>query len=130
MYLIIGDIYGYIEEKNRNKYSIFASADKTKEVLKKYTKIWDRIKNLIECNSIEKINGKSVAYGKDFIKIKYNSDDNLSLNKILKHHNLTVVVRSIFQEDKKYYSIIFFRWMFVWIINVRIWYNRYFRRNW
>ena len=89
------------------KKKIFASADKSKEVLKKYTKLWDRIKNLIECNSIEKINGKSVDYEKDFMKIKFNSDDNLSLNKILKHHNLTVVVRSIFQEDNKYYPQFF-----------------------
>ena len=33
---------------------------------------------------------------------------------------LTVIVRYIF-EDGKYYPQVFFRWMFVWIINVRIW---------
>ena len=37
------------------------------------------------------------------MKIKFNSDDNLSLNEILKIHNLTIVVRSVFQEDGKYY---------------------------
>ena len=31
-------------------------------------------------------------YGKDFMKIKFNSDDNLLLNKILYLHNLAVVV--------------------------------------
>ena len=30
------------------------------------------------------------------MKIKFNSNDNLPLNKILKLHNLTVVVRSAF----------------------------------
>ena len=34
---------------------------------------------------------------------------------------LTVIVRYIFEEDRKYYPQGFFRWMFVWIINVRIW---------
>ena len=30
----------YIEEKNRNKYLVFDSADKNKEVLKKYTEMF------------------------------------------------------------------------------------------
>ena len=42
------------------------------------------------------------------MKIKINSDDNLPLNKILKLHDLTIVVRSVFQEDKKYYPQFFF----------------------
>ena len=37
------------------------------------------------------------------MKIKLNSDDNLPLNKILKLHNLTIVFRSVFHEDNKYY---------------------------
>ena len=53
LYLIIGEVDGYIKEKNGNKYFVFASADKSKEVLTKRTELWDRIKNLIECNSIK-----------------------------------------------------------------------------
>ena len=41
------------------------------------------------------------------MKIKFNSDDNLPSNKILKLYNMTIVVRSVFQEDKKYYQQIF-----------------------
>ena len=37
------------------------------------------------------------------MKIKFKSDDNLPLNKILKVHNMTIVIRSVFQEDAKYY---------------------------
>ena len=37
------------------------------------------------------------------MKIKFKSDDNLPLNKILKLRRLTVIVRSILQEDGKYY---------------------------
>ena len=33
------------------------------------------------------------------MKIKFNLDDNLLLNKTLKLHNLTVVVRSVFEEN-------------------------------
>ena len=37
------------------------------------------------------------------MKIKFNSDDNLPLNKMLKLHMLTVIVRSVFEEDVNYY---------------------------
>ena len=94
----------YTEEINGNKYLVFGSTDKNKEVLKKYTELWDKIKNLIKCNSIEKINDKAGEYRKGFMKIKFNLDDNFPLNKILKLHNLTIVVKSVFQEYNKYYA--------------------------
>ena len=102
MYLIIFEIDRCIEETNGNKYLIFTSIDKNKQGLRKYTDLWDGIKNLIE-----KINDKSGEYEKGFMKIKFSSDDNLPLNKISKLHNLTIVVRSIFQEKDKYYPQIF-----------------------
>ena len=37
------------------------------------------------------------------MKIKFNSDNNLPLNKTLRLHSLTITVRSIFQEDSKSY---------------------------
>ena len=104
LYLIIGEGHGSIEEKHGNKYLVFASTDKNKEVLEKYTKIWDKIKNLIDCNSIEKIDNKPGEYGKDYMKIKFRSDDSLPLLKPLKLHMLTIIVRFAFEEDGKYYS--------------------------
>ena len=107
VYIIIDEADGYIEcnsieDKNGNKYLIFADTDKNKEVLEKYTKVWDEIKYQIEFNYIETMNaGKPIEsgeYGKDFMKIKFNSDDNLPLNKILKLHNLIIVVRQLSNE--------------------------------
>ena len=63
LYLIVGEADGYIEEKNRNKYLIFAFTDENKEVLTKYTELWNRAKDLIE-----KINNKPGKYGKDLMK--------------------------------------------------------------
>ena len=57
----------------------------------------DAIKTLIE-----KIDNKPGEYGKYYIEIKFNSDDNSPLNKPLKLHNLTIIVRPVFQEDSKY----------------------------
>ena len=42
-----------------------------------------------ECNSIE---CNSVQYDKDYMKIKFNSDDDLPLNKIVRLHILTITV--------------------------------------
>ena len=91
LYLIFDKVDGYIKESNGNKYLNFTSTDKNKEVLGKCTELWDKIKNLIKT-----INDKSVDFDEKYTKIKLNSDDNLTLNKILKLHNLTIVVRSIF----------------------------------
>ena len=37
------------------------------------------------------------------MKIKFNSDDNLPLNKPLKFHNMTITIRFVFEEDGKLY---------------------------
>ena len=49
------------------------------------------------------MDNKPGEYAKDFIKIKFSSDDNLPLNKMLKLHMLTIIVRSVFKEDGKHY---------------------------
>ena len=41
------------------------------------------------------------------MRIKFNSDDDLPLNKILKLHNLTIIVRLVFEGDGKYYRHVF-----------------------
>ena len=41
------------------------------------------------------------------MKIKFDSDDNLPLNKILKFRVLTIIIRNIFENDDKYYPQIF-----------------------
>ena len=53
------------------------------------------------------INDKLGGHEKHYMKIKFNSDDNLPLNKILKLHNLTIIVRSVFEEDGEYYTQVF-----------------------
>ena len=41
------------------------------------------------------------------MKIKIDSDDNLPLYKVLKFHALTIIIRSVFERDGKYYPQIF-----------------------
>ena len=47
LYLRIDHANGYIEEKGVNKYLVFDSTDKNKELLKKYNDVWNGIKNKI-----------------------------------------------------------------------------------
>ena len=97
LYIIIGEVDGYIEENNENKYLTFASTDKNKKVLEKYAKLWDEIKY-----HIQTINAaKSGEYEKYYMKIKFILNHDLPLNKILKLHNSTIIVRSVFEEDGK-----------------------------
>ena len=53
---------------------------------------------------IEKLNNnKSREYEKDYMKIKFNSDYKLPLNKQLKFLRVTIVIRSVFEEYGKCY---------------------------
>ena len=59
-----------LKKKNGNRYLSFDSVDENKEVFKKYVGVWDGIKNKIKA-----INGDiENDYGKDYMKIKFNSD--------------------------------------------------------
>ena len=102
LYLHIDHGSGYIQEKSGNKYLIFDSVDEKKEVLKKYANVWNGIKNKIKV-----INGDECDYGEDYMKIKFNSDDDLPLNKLLKFHLMTIIIRCVFSEDGKLYPQLF-----------------------
>ena len=94
LYLQVNHANGYIKEKNENKYLIFVSKDENKELLKKYCDVWGGIKNKIKA-----ITSGECDYEKDYMKIKFNSDDNLPLNNPLKFHMMTIINRSVFEED-------------------------------
>ena len=107
--LVFNNVNGYIkcnsiEKSNGDEYLIFVSTNKNKEVLEKYTELWDEIKNQItttnggECNSIEPI-----EYKKHFMKISIESDGDLPLGKVLSISVMVVVTGSVFQKGNKYY---------------------------
>ena len=94
----------YIEEKNGNKYFIFGdSVNENKEVLKKYAYAWDGIK--YETKTVN--GGKDNDYEKDYMKIKFSSDDDLPLNKRLKFPTLTIIIRSVFEKGGKLYPQVY-----------------------
>ena len=97
MYLL-NRIDGFIEEKEGDKYLNIALTARNSEVLKKYSEVCNGIKDCIE-----KINNKKLAgYDKNYTKIKFNSDDDISLNKEL-YFPTTTITRNIFEKDCNYY---------------------------
>ena len=102
LYLIIAHASGYIEEKGVNKYLVFDSTDENKELLKKYNDVFNGIRN-----KIKKISGDECDYEKDYMKIKFNSDDDLLLNRPLKFHLMTITIGRVFSEDGKFYPQLF-----------------------
>ena len=102
LYLLVNHTSEYIEEKNENKYLIFDSTDENKDLLKKCNDVWSGIKNKIEA-----ISSDQWDYEKDCMKIKFNSDDDLPLNTPLKFHSITIIIRSVFEEDGKLYLQVF-----------------------
>ena len=104
LYLVIDEIDGFVENfiENGSKYLNMALTDGNKEALKKYAEVWRGIKD-----ETAKINGSVGEYNKDYKKIKFDSDDDLRLNTVLKFRVLTIVIRCIFEKDGKYYSQMF-----------------------
>ena len=77
--------------------------NESKEKIRKYEELWSKIRDLIR--SISKILDD---FDENYIKIKFDLDDDLLLNKTLEIPNVTILaVRAIFYENNKYYPQVF-----------------------
>ena len=102
LHLGITHANGYIEAKDMNKYLVFDSTDKNKELLKSYNDVFNGIRN-----KIKEINNNEWDFEKDYLKINFNSDDNLPLNKSLKFRLMTITIKRVFEKDGKPYPQVF-----------------------
>ena len=66
---------------------------KIKNYLKKYN-VFNGIRD-----KIKEINSNECDYEKDYMKIKFNSDDDLPLNKSLKFCLMAITIRCVFEEN-------------------------------
>ena len=102
LHLIFNRVNGYFEEINKSKYLTLVPTNESKEKIKKYKELWSKIRDLIR--SMIK---NSDDYHKKYMKIKFNTDDELPLNKMIKMSTMTIVVKAIFLENKNYYPHVF-----------------------
>ena len=94
LHLVFDDVNGYIEENDGIKYLVFASTEKFKEALKNYTKLWQETKRQIEIIN----DGEPIKHSKDFMKIKFESDDDLPLYKTFNILDMMIVVASALEK--------------------------------
>ena len=66
-------------------------------------KVWKGVKKVIKTIN----GGEKIEYGKDYMKIRFKSNDDLPLNKPIKLRLLTIIIRSVFSEDGKFYPQLF-----------------------
>ena len=99
LYLVFNNLDAYIEKSVENKYLIFASTGKSGKALENYTELWNEIKEQIELISSNNV----IKYEKNFMKIKFESNDDLPLCKKLNILVCIIIVRGVFEEDGKYY---------------------------
>ena len=90
------------EEIDRNKYLTLVPTNESKEKIKKYEELRIKIRDLIR--SITK---NSDDYEEKYMKLKFNSDNKLTLNKTIEIPTITIVVSAIFLENNKYYPQVF-----------------------
>ena len=98
LYLIINRIKVHFEEVHGDKYLIinFENGD----IMQKYQDVFNGIKEIIK-----KINdyNRPIKYDDNYMKIKFKTDDNIPLNKIIYFPTITVIIRSVTKKDDKYY---------------------------
>ena len=103
LHLMINRIDGFVEEKNGARHLNISDTARNDGVLKKYKQVFDGIKYYIK-----RIDDNDSEYEKDYIKIKYFSDDNAPLNKVLYFPTMTVIIRCVFEKDGKYYPQVYY----------------------
>ena len=79
----------------RSKYLTLVPTDESKKI-KKYEELWSKIRDLIR--SIAK---NSDDHDEKNMKIKFNSDDQLPLYKLIENSRIAIVVRVIFLANDK-----------------------------
>ena len=77
-------------------------ADKSKDTLRNYEELLTKIRDLTRSKT-----NNSDDYDEKYMKIKFNSDDDLLIQKTLELHSVVIVFRADFHEDKKNYPQIF-----------------------
>ena len=89
---MINRIKGHFEEVDGDKYLIISSENG--DIMQKYQGVFDGIKEIIK-------NGQPIKYDDNYMKIKFNTDDNIPLNKIIYFPTITIIIRSVTKKDNK-----------------------------
>ena len=96
LYLTIVDINGQIEKGKDDVWHLTMSGDD--DVFTKLADIFESIKNKITEKTWD-----AVKYDKDYMNIKFESNDILPVGNDVNIHLATIIIRAFFAQDGKYY---------------------------
>ena len=96
LYLTIVDINGQIEKGKDDVWHLIMSGDD--DVFTKLADIFESIKNKITEKTWD-----AVKYDKDYMNIKFESNDILPVGNDVNIHLATIIIRAFFAQDGKYY---------------------------
>ena len=94
-YLVVDDLNGYFEQNDDNKYLTLIFTSKSQKMM--YTRIWEEIKQVI--NEVDEFSN----YDKNYDVISFDTDDILSLNSIINIYSMTIIIKSVFKDNKQIY---------------------------
>ena len=101
LYLRITDMKGNFKKgKDDNVWNVIFFGDA--DVLRKFANIWKCIRA-----KIEESTGGIVQYDKDYMRIKFESNDNLPTDNTINMYQVTIIIRSVFAQNDKFYSQLF-----------------------
>ena len=66
-----------------------------------YTRIWEEIKKVI--NKVDEFSN----YDEKYDVISFDTDDILSLNSIINIYSVTIIIKSVFKDNNKFYPQIY-----------------------
>ena len=81
------------------KYLVFTPTEKNRETLKHYEKLLEESKRQIEAIN----DNEPIEYRKDFMKTRFESDDDLPLDKTFSISDMIIVAASVLEKNGKYY---------------------------
>ena len=88
------------KDKNDNAWYLIIYGDA--DILRKFSNIWKSVRAKIEENTDD-----IIQYDKDYMKIKFESNDILPTDNIINMHQVTIIIRLVFQKGKKLYPQIY-----------------------
>ena len=83
----------HFEEIYKSKYLTLVPTTKSKEKINKYEELLSKVRDLIRA-----ITKNSDDYDEKCMKTKFNSDDELPLNKTIEMSSMIIVVRAVFMK--------------------------------
>ena len=102
-HVVFNDIVCVFRKRGINSYLVFCKTKKIKKMLVKYVKIIDEIKDQILLISEDENKTGDFIMGKDFMRVRFKTNDNLPYNQKIDVKVCVISISSVFEKGNWYY---------------------------